>query len=199
MGLFGFLYRTLFRPHPLGTSLRPAGPFLLDPKTGKPLQQDAVSNRYFYHATNYLNLSRIRKGGMDPGAGGKGGAGDRVGDERFKKRSAGKVHATASTHTASFYGVLQDEPSLFVKAFGDRLFQGQGAPSDPDELNKLAVVLRFKRRLPGVVWEKDPDDPREAYRTPDKIAPQHIEALTTEGWVKVEKLTELGAALSIAS
>lgn len=181
----------------LGTRLDAAQLFLVDSASGKPLRQEYVDPHYYYHATNYDNLRSIKQFGLDPNFGGRGGASDRVKDQRFKQRSAGKVHAATSTHTASFYGLLHDEPSLFVKAYGGGLFR-QGVPKDPVRLGKMTVILRFSRNVvPAKSVEVDPDDPRHAYRIYSRISPFHIEALTTEGWVSIGSLVDLDAALDL--
>lgn len=179
----------------LATDLGDAKPFLVNSATGKPMQAEFINNRFYYHATNFGNLKSIKVSGLDPNFGGHGGASDQVKSPQFKARSAGKVHASTSTHTATFYGLLHDEPSLFVKAYGAGLFPG-GIPADPKHLKKMTVILRFSKACvrPSNV-EKDPDDPRNAWRIYSRISPLHIEALTTEGWVPILKLVELDAAL----
>lgn len=178
------------------TNLAPAKPFLVNKKTGLPLHQKLQINdhNYYYHATNYNNLSGIQRSGMDPGRGGKGGAGQRVKSDHFVNTSKNFVHATSCTKTAGSYGLLHDEPALFVKAYGSELFR-RGIPPNPGKLGEFTVIIRFAKIIPNVTWEKDIYDPRDAYRTRNKIPLQYIEALTTEGWVKVGKLTELNEAL----
>jgi hypothetical protein len=181
----------------LGTDLGDAQPFLVNSASGLPAQAEIVSHLYYYHATNYTNLRSIKRAGLDPNFGGRGGASDQVKSAQFKKRSAGKVHATTSTHTASFYGLLHDEPSLFVRAYGGGLFP-RGIPPDPADLGKMTIILRFPQNsVPRRAVQKDPDDPRNAWRIYSRVSPIHIEALTTEGWVPIAKLVELDAALGL--
>jgi len=184
------------RPLPPKTNLKPAKPFLLSSKTGKPVHKNLqlIDLIYFYHATNYKNLQGIKQKGMDPTRGGKGGAGKQVGSKTFIAHSKNFVHATPSTKTSSFYGLLHDEPTLFVKAYGGKAFKG-GVPPDPQEFGSFTVILRFPRKIPNVTWVEDPDDKRDAWRTANKIPPQQIEALTTDGWVKISTLISLNEAL----
>jgi len=180
----------------LGTDLDAAIPFLVSTHTGKTIAPNQISPTYFYHATNYNNLRKIQINGLDPRRGGRGGASDQVNSARFKKRSAGKVHASGATHTAACYSLLHDEPPLFVKAYGKGLFKGGKVPKRPNELGKMGVILRFpKRVIPSAELEPDPDDPRDAYRIYCRIRPSRIQVLTTEGWVAIGHLKELDLAL----
>lgn len=186
----------------LETDLTPAKPFLIKPdvsgaqaKIEQPAEEIKDDAKYFYHATNYKNLQSIKVNGLDPNFGGKGGAGDQVGGadgKHFNTRSGGKVHGTAASSTANFYAVMRDEPTLFVKAY--RNIGSLDEKQDPQNLGDFAVILRFRRDIG--TWEKDPDDPRNAWRTSDKIQPWCIEALTTEGWKKINHLNALDKALS---
>jgi len=183
----------------LDTNLQPAQPFLMKPLAdGKglaPLPSDIANDgTWLYQATSFKNLASIRVGGLDPDYGGKGGSGAIVGGQQgahFNSRSAGKVHGTSASTTANFYALMKDSPATFVRAFfniGDL-----EKKAEPSLMGDFAIILRFPRT--GFTWFTDPDDPRNAFCTRDTIPPWCIEGLTTEGWVKISRLTELDKAL----
>ena len=184
----------------LDTDLIPAKPFLIKPDANsngiqQPPSEIKDDPTFLYHATNYRHLPSIKTNGLDPNYGGKGGAGAQVGGAsgaRFNTRSANKVHGTSASSTANFYALMKDEPTLFVKAYGN--IGDLNKRTNPENLGDFAIILRFRRDVAR--WQADPDDSRNAYRTGDKIHPWCIEGLTTEGWKKINFLTELDKALS---
>lgn len=184
----------------LDTDLTSAEPFLMKPTAdGKGLKRlpSNIGNddTYLYQATSYKNLASIRASGLDPNYGGKGGAGAVIGGEignHFNVNSGGKVHGTSSSATAGFYALMKDSPAAFVKAFAN--FGDLKNKSEPSRLAEFAIILRFSRK--SGKWIRDPDDPRNAFCTTDSIPPSQIEGLTTEGWVKIQNLTELDKALT---
>lgn len=166
----------------LGTDTEPAQPFLAN-KEGAPIHPNNISTYYYYHACNYEALRGIKETGLDPGHGGRGGAGDVLvqqgnmqGGGHFNARSVGVVHGTTATHTAVFYALLKDQKDIGFR--------------------KMSLILRFPKNIvPARNVAVDPDDPRSAFRISISVAASHIDALTTEGWVPISDLTELDAVL----
>jgi len=155
--------------------------------------------RFLYQATSYRNLQSIRTNGLDPGHGGNGGAGAQLGaaGTDFVITSQGYIHGTSASSTANFYSLMRDDPPLFGNIHTDI-----GNPANrlaPHLLADMAIILRFSKKETfdlGVDWERDPHDPRNAFRTRNAIGPDYIEGLTTEGWVKIRFLINLDSALS---
>jgi len=183
----------------LNTNMAPAQPFLVKPAADGSLEalpgEIVNDTKYLYQATSYKNLASIKTGGLDPSYGGKGGSGAVVGGAdgaHFNHNSQGKVHGTSASTTANFYALMKDSPATFVRAFGS--IGDLDSRPEPTKLADFAIILRFRKD--NYEWEVDPDDPRNAFCTRNKIPPFAIEGLTTEGWVKIMNLTGLDRALS---
>ncbi len=161
-----------------------AQPFMYKSDAKKqPIQPDQISPFYYYHVCSFRALRGIKRTGLDPAFGGRGGAGDALlqrggpanAARNFNIRSQGVVHGTTATHTAVFYAVLKDLEEI-----------GRG-------LADWAIVLRFPKGIvPAGYVTVDPDDSRHAFRISVRIPPNNIEGLFPyEGWIRITDLAEL--------
>ncbi len=152
---------------------------------------------YYYHATTLGNLPGILERGLDPGMGGRGGAGEyiaapvdkKVGDE-FVKRDAGFVYLADNAEIAARYAFQYDDQA---DGFGEPPATGRG------NIERAAVILRIRKDVDVLQKKEDSlerDDAEEedslerddaevegAYRTTQKLIPSNLEVLTEEGWV----------------
>ncbi|MEO6276859.1 hypothetical protein [Roseateles sp.] len=205
----------------LATNLKPARPFLMrklvDGSSLVPLPASAAANAsssssssahsysdsdsdsddedcWFYHSTSHTNLVSIQTTGLLPQFGGRGGSGTIVGGatgDAYNKASEKVVHGTPDKPTAKKYALLRESPADFIKIYGD-VGKLRDRP-EPSEIGELAIVLRF-RKSHGLKWEQDPSETMGG-KTTSAIPRTAIEALTTEGWVKLEALSGLAEAL----
>jgi hypothetical protein len=100
-----------------------------------------------FHVTRGENVPGISSKGLDPGRGGEGGASELREGTDFVEQSRGYIHYSDNTFASGYYG--------------DHM-RSQG---------HQPTLLGIRR--PEHV-ERDPDDPRGAYRTTQKIRPNDI-------------------------
>ncbi len=141
------------------------------------LEQE-TGNYYYYHATTLGNLPGILERGLDPGMGGRGGAGqyiaapvDQEAGEYFAERDAGFVYLTDNAEIAARYAFQYDD-------------QADGYGIDRGNIQRSAVILRIREENlnPGLL-RHDMDEEEGAYRTNQRLIPSNLEVLTEEGWV----------------
>lgn len=172
----------------LHTNLEPARLFC-KPALTDTLKQWLIPGAHFFHVTVFKHIPSLMKQGLDPAYGGIEGAGARTNLEDFCILSKGLVHA--ATHASG--------TQTYIKLYELGSFKsGWYAIYGPcTTLAEAPLVLRFPKRLEGVVWSPDEDDPN-GVKTPGRIKPEYIEALTTEGWVPLFDLIEVENAIQTA-
>lgn len=181
----------------LETNLKPAREFI-SPSYLNWAKECVISPSHYYHVTTYKHIPSIITTGLDPAYGGKGGSSEKVGFEDFMNISKGNIHLSCYTSNVKKYINLYDKSSDFNKKHD---FNPQKADFDfnttyhaPTTLGESAVVLRVPKKIEGIEWDEDYDD-KEGVTSSKAIEPEHIEALTTQGWIPVSDLVEIRKAL----
>lgn len=135
---------------------------------------------YYYHATTLGNLPGILEQGLDPGRGGRGGAGaliaapvDAQAGAYFENRDAGFVYLADDVDTAVRYAFQYDDQA---DGFGQPPAIGRG------NIQRSAVMLRIRRdNLERGLLERDHAE-SGAVRTTERLIPSNLEVLTEGGW-----------------
>ena len=141
---------------------------------------------YYYHATTLGNLPGILERGLDPGMGGKGGAGEYIAapvnqkaGDKFAKRDAGFVYLADNAEIAARYAFQYDDQA-------DGFVEPQAI--DRGNIERAAVILRVRKKVlqKKDSPERDDAEVEGAYRTTQRLMPSNLEVLTEEGWVSLE-------------
>ena len=158
------------------------------------LRQEA-GNYYYYHATTLGNLPGILERGLDPGMGGRGGAGQLIAAKkdqklgnRFARRDAGFVYLADNAEIAGRYAFqYDDQADGFVEPQAINRGNKVKSPINRGNIERAAVILRIREENlnPGLLrWDRA--EVEGAYRTTQRLMPGNLEVLTEEGWVSLE-------------
>lgn len=135
-----------------------------------------LGKKKLYQGTTKGNWESIKKEGLKADRGGKGGAGENVGNSAFQNNSKGKVHLTAVKPIANMYSTVNTYPILVKrKELSDLKNKAMNINVESDGPGKNKVEYKLKRgyHKPNIEkvqkMEKELYDMNLAQRTPANI------------------------------
>jgi hypothetical protein len=154
--------------------------------------------KYAYHTTSFINLYNITGTGLLRAVGGSPGgscflAKDDAQRDGSIEHSKQVIAAAIGRFTLNTY-VNQREDRADEVVGDDNDARNAHVSELQSDLDEHAALLRFKITAEHE-WITDPQDGRALLLTNADVAPGELECLTSEGWVPMTALAELGSAL----
>jgi hypothetical protein len=154
--------------------------------------------KYAYHTTSFINLYNITGTGLLRAVGGSPGgscflAKDDAQRDNSIEHSKQVIAAAIGRFTLNTY-VNQREDRADKVVGDDNTARNAHESELQSDLDEHAALLRFKITAEHE-WVTDPQDSRALLLTNADVAPGELECLTSEGWVPMTALAELGTAL----
>lgn len=173
-----------------------------DPSKVTPKALDkAYFGKYAYHTTSFINLFIIAGSGLLRNAGGSPGGSCYLAediDQRDDSITHSKQVIAAALGRFALNTYINQREDRADKVVHDDDTARRGKESElQSDLDEHAALLRFKI-TPDQLWVTDPQDSRAILLSSVDVAPQELECLTTEGWVPLPALKELGPVLGYA-
>jgi len=172
---------------------------VMDPSAVKPQPlADEYFGKYAYHNTSFVNLYIIARTGLLRSAGGSPGGSCYLAEDIAQRddsiQHSKKVIAAAFGRFALNTYVNQREDRADKVLADDATARNAKESELQSDLDEHAALLRFKITAEHL-WVTDPQDSRALLLSSADVTPAELDCLTSEGWVSVTKLAELGPAL----
>jgi hypothetical protein len=165
--------------------------------TPEPLAPEYVG-KYAYHTTSFVNLFVIAASGLLRNMGGTPGGSCYLAEDVDQRddsiaHSKQVIAAAFGRFALKTYVSQREDRADKVVDDDDTARDAQESELQSD-LDEHAALLRFKVTAEQK-WVTDPQDSRALLLCNTDVAPQELDCLTSDGWVPVTGLAELGRAL----